>query len=81
MKGSVLVVILFTGLSTISLRSIAMTISKFIKSVLSSRYPDTSWNCSMSIKLVNYILRSDYCGSHYVALDDNNNQALYERDY
>ena len=58
-----------------------MKISKFIKSVLSKKYPDDKWHCGMSVKLVNYILRTDYAGLHYVSMDDNKNQALYERDY
>lgn len=57
-----------------------MKISKFIKSVLIKRYPNTNWNCAMSVKLANYILRSDYAGVHYISMDDNKNLALYERD-
>ena len=60
---------------------VIMKISKFIKSILSNKYPNTNWNCNMSVKLVNHILKFDYKGEYYISLDDNNNQALYERDY
>lgn len=56
-------------------------ISPFIKSVLIRLYPDGKWNCTMSVKLVNYILRRDYRGEYFVSIDDHGKLALFEREF
>jgi len=56
-------------------------IGAWLKSMLIKRHPHVDWKASMSIKLANYLLQMDCRHEHYISWDDNNNLALYERDY
>ena len=59
-----------------------MKVNQWVLSRLRKLFPDIEWHAGMSVKLVNYLIRESSGGwCHYwVALDDNNNLAIYEAD-
>ena len=59
-----------------------MKINNWVLSKLGRLFPNIDWHSQMSVKLVNYLIRESSSGHciYWVALDDNDNLAIYELD-